>query len=168
MYQLVGSLVIHLVMAVEIIYYPVKIKSDDTWVGWDELARNVKEMKKLYPHYFIFSADDYKTSAVLNFYFDEMVYGKNIIGERALQFDYVNTNFQILKGENALFIDSHPDLSNCEALPQSLNKYFTKITSLPSILVKKNGEVVRFFCVYACINYDPAGSYAGAKTINPD
>src|SRR5581483_10093090 len=98
--QLVFSLVIHLVMAVEVIFYPVTVKSDDTWVGWNQLAQQVTALKKSYPDYFIFSADDYKTSAILNFYFNEMVYSKNIIGERALQFDYVNVNFQAMKGRN--------------------------------------------------------------------
>ncbi|MFL5746499.1 MAG: glycosyltransferase family 39 protein [Niastella sp.] len=154
-YQLIASLVIHFAMAVEIIFYPFEVKSDDTWVGWDQLADNVKEIKKGHPDYFIFSADDYKTSAVLNFYFDEMVYSKNIIGEPALQFDYVNTDLQTLQNRNAIFIDSHPDLSPCGTYPPVLNKYFTQITPLPPILVKKGGKVVRAFCVYVCMKYKP-------------
>lgn len=154
-YQLIGSLVIHLVMAVEIIFYPFEVKSDDTWVGWNQLADQVKEVRRQYPDYFIFSADDYKTAAVLNFYFDEMVYSKNIIGEPALQFDYVNADLQTLQGKNALFIDSHPDLSPCDTYPPILKKYFTQITPLQPILVKKGGKVVRSFCVYACMNYKP-------------
>ena len=152
-YQLIGSLVIHLAMTVELIFYPLTVKSDDTWVGWGQLAEGVKAIKKSHPDYFIFSADDYKTSAVLNFYFDEMVYSKNIIGERALQFDYVNTNLQTLKGKDALFIDSHPDLTPCGSYPLVLNKYFSQITSLQPIIVKKGGKIVRVFCVYACMNY---------------
>ncbi|OQP48103.1 hypothetical protein A4H97_29670 [Niastella yeongjuensis] len=162
MYQLYCSFAIHLVMAVEIIFYPVKVKSDDTWVGWNELAANVNSIKKQYPGYFVFSADDYKTSAVLNFYFDEMVYSKNIIGEHALQFDYVNTNIQALKGKNALFIDSHPDLSNCGEHPSVLNKYFDHITPLQPIIVRKKGEVIRVFCVYACMKYNPSGVLKGS------
>jgi 4-amino-4-deoxy-L-arabinose transferase-like glycosyltransferase len=154
-YQLIASLVIHFAMAVEIIFYPFEVKSDDTWVGWDQLADHVKEIKKSHPDYFIFSADDYKTSAVLNFYFDEMVYSKNIIGEPALQFDYVNTDLQTLQNRNAIFIDSHPDLSPCGTYPPVLNKYFTQITPLQPIMVKKGGKVVRAFCVYACMKYKP-------------
>lgn len=156
--QLICSLVIHVAMAVEIIFYPVAVKSDDTWVGWNELARQVKKIKEHDPGCFIFSADDYKTSAVLNFYFDEMVYGKNIIGQPALQFDYVNTNLQTLKGKNALFIDSHPDLSNCGKYPSELNRYFAQVTPMQPILVKRGGNVVRVFCVYACMNYHSPGS----------
>jgi 4-amino-4-deoxy-L-arabinose transferase-like glycosyltransferase len=163
MYQLYCSLAIHLIMAVEIIFYPIMVRSDDTWVGWDQLARQVKEVKQHYPGYFIFSTDDYKTAAVLNFYFDEMVYSKNIIRERALQFDYVNVNLRALEGRNALFIDSHPDLSNCGAFPQILSKYFTQIIPVQPIVVKRGGKVVRVFCVYACMKYDSSGYYVSAK-----
>jgi hypothetical protein len=152
-FQLVFSLVIHLALVVEIILYPVAVKSDDTWVGWDELAQGVKNIREQYPDYFIFSADDYKTAAVLNFYFDEMVFSKNIIGERALQFDYIGTNFKTLQGKNALFIDSHPDLSQCGIYPKVLETYFSQIIPLQPILVKKGGKVVRVFCVYVCIKY---------------
>ncbi|OQP57671.1 hypothetical protein A3860_08550 [Niastella vici] len=158
--QLIASLVIHIVMAVEIIFYPVIVRSDDTWVGWNDLSQQVKSIKAHYPGYFIFSADDYKTAAVLNFYYDEMVYGKNILGEPALQFDYVNTNLQTLKGKNALFIDSHPNLSDCETYLPVLNRYFTQITPLQPILVKKGGSVVRKFCVYACLKYNPPAHQA--------
>jgi 4-amino-4-deoxy-L-arabinose transferase-like glycosyltransferase len=154
-YQFVFSFVIHLVMGIEVIFYPVMVRSDDTWVGWNQLAEGVKTIKKSYPGYFIFSADDYKTSAVLNFYFDEMVYSKNIIGERALQFDYVNTDLNTLQGKNALFIDSHADLSPCGTYPPVLNKYFSHITPLQPIVVKKGGKIVREFCVYACMAYKP-------------
>lgn len=153
--QLICSLVIHLVLAIEIIFYPVAVKSDDTWVGWNGLAENVKQIKKRYPDYFIFSADDYKTAAVLNFYLPEMVYSKNIIGERALQFDYIGTNVQTLKGRNAIFIDSHSDVSQCGKHPKLLDKYFDRITPLQPIVIRKGGRVVRIFCVYACTGYDP-------------
>jgi len=160
--QLIFSGVIHVVMAVEIIFYPVTVKSDDTWVGWNELSQQVKKIKAQYPGYFIFSADDYKTAAILNFYYDEMVYGKNILGEPALQFDYINTNLQTLTGKNALFIDSRPDLSACDPYPPVLKKYFMQVTPLQPILVKKSGTVVRKFCVYACMKYNASG-YAPGK-----
>ena len=110
-YQLIFSLIIHVVLAIEVIFYPVEIKSDDTWIGWSDLANSVQALKKIYPDNFIFSADDYKTSAELNFYLNEMVYSQNIIGRRALQFDFVGSDLGSLKGKNALFIDSDPSLS---------------------------------------------------------
>ncbi|HVY73434.1 MAG TPA: glycosyltransferase family 39 protein, partial [Puia sp.] len=94
--QLIFSLVLHLAMVVEVIFYPVPITSDDTWFGWKQLAGQVKSVKANYPDAFIFSTDDYKTSAVLNFYLSDTVYSKNIVGERALQFDYVGTDLEDL------------------------------------------------------------------------
>ncbi|ULQ58307.1 glycosyltransferase family 39 protein [Flavihumibacter rivuli] len=155
--QLIASLVIHLALAMEIAFYPVIIKSDDTWVGWNELAEKVQELKKKYPKSFVFSADDYKTSAVLNFYFDEMVYSKNIIGEKALQFDYVSNDLNLLKGENALFIDSDKRLQKeTQTIPPVvLYQYFDRVTSIRTIQVKKQGRLVRRFHVYLCANYHP-------------
>ena len=156
-YQLVFSLAVHLVLAVEVLFYPVLIKSDDTWVGWQTLADQVKQLQRRYPNTFIFSADDYKTSAVLNFYLDEMVYAKNVIGERALQFDYIGTNLGALKGKDALFIDSRPrDLTLAHTkneLPRTLPGYFDSIKELPPIIIMQNNRITRKFLVYYCTNY---------------
>lgn len=154
--QLLFSLVVHGVLAVEVIFYPVSIESDDTWMGWHDLARQVKQLQARYPGAFIFSADDYKTSAVLNFYLDEMVYSRNVIGQRALQFDYIGSDLSGLNGKNALFIDSNNDLSSDTSLapcPDEVAHHFDSIDPLPSILVKKNGRTVRKFQVYMCKNY---------------
>jgi len=159
--QLIITAIIHVAVAAEVIFYPLVIKSDDTWVGWGELAKDVRQLKKSYPNDFIFSADDYKTSAVLNFYFKEMIYGKNIIGEPALQFDYINTNLQTLAGKDALFIDSRPDLKTNDTAspPAFLNKYFDQVKPLPAIQIKRDNRVVRSFNVYVCRKYDPYGYF---------
>lgn len=170
-YQLIFSLIVHVVLSVEVLFYPVPVKSDDTWVGWRSLADQVKSLQQRYPNTFIFSADDYKTSAVLNFYLDEMVYAKNIIGERALQFDYVGTNFHLLKGKNALFIDSSPrdltDSFSSGELPKKLTGYFDTVTELAPIIIKQNNRVTRKFLVYYCTNYNrrnlPAGQFASVR-----
>lgn len=157
-YQLIFSLVVHVLLAVEVLFYPFPIKSDDTWVGWKELAVQVKELRQHHPGTFIFSADDYKTSAVLNFYLDEMVYGRNIIGERALQFDYIGTNLMELNGKDALFIDSRPrDLSRDSVKsdpPSNIIRYFDTITELSPIIITKNNRVIRKFLVYKCTHYN--------------
>jgi hypothetical protein len=157
-YQVLISLIVHLGLAIEIIFYPVQVKSDDTWVGWAELAQEVKAIKHAHPDDFIFSMDDYKTSAVLNFYLDEMVYGQNVVGEQALQFDFIGTDLNKLNGKNALFIDSDPDFTNEEKEndpPPQLSRYFDSIIALDPILIKKFGRTVRKFSVYACKNYHP-------------
>jgi len=79
-WQWICSLVVHLALAVEIIFYPVPIHSDDTMIGWGGLGAGVKALAAEYPDDFIFSADDYKTSAMLNLYLGRMVYSRNVIG----------------------------------------------------------------------------------------
>jgi len=157
-YQLIFSMIVHFVLAIEVIFYPVDIKSDDTWAGWPDLANSVRELKKDHPGNFIFSADDYKTSAVLNFYLDEMVYSQNIIGRRALQFDFVGSDLNALKGKNALFIDSDPSFSDQgdnPPLPPEIFHYFDSVKPLNPILMKKYGRTIRKFLVYECENYHP-------------
>ncbi len=73
---------------------------------------------------FIFAADDYKTSAVLNFYLDEMVYSKNIVGQKALQFDFIGSNLRELNGKDAIFIDSNPRFNNLENENAAIPSYF--------------------------------------------
>jgi len=156
-YQLIFSVVVHVLLAVEIIFYVVPIRSDDTWFGWKEFAGKVEIMRTAYPNAFIFSSDDYKTSAVLNFFLKEMVYSKNVVGERALQFDFIGTELKSLNGKDAIFIDSNPRFSNLEnenrAIPVFYHAYFDQITPLEPILIEKNGHVERKFSVFLCRNY---------------
>lgn len=155
--QLIFSLILHLALAAEVIFYIVPVRSDDTWFGWKEFAQQVKTERAAYPDAFIFSSDDYKTSAVLNFFLDEMVYSKNVVGERALQFDFIGTDLNQLNGKDAIFIDSNPRFSNHDneqdAVPAFYYKYFDRIVSLKPILIKKNGRVERKFSVFLCHNY---------------
>jgi 4-amino-4-deoxy-L-arabinose transferase-like glycosyltransferase len=156
-YQLIFSVAIHLLLALEILFYIFPIRSDDTWYGWSELAVQVEKVQKQYPDTFIFSADDYKTSAVLNFYLPQMVYSKNIVGERALQFDFIGTDLHALNGRNAIFVDSNPrfhDLENEDkGLPAGYNAWFDQIVPLNPVLIEKNGKVVRKFSIFLCRNY---------------
>jgi len=156
-YQLFLSIAVHLILALEIHYYFFPVNSDDTWFGWPDLAHQVDSVQQQYPKAFIFSTDDYKTSAILNFYLNEMVYAKNIVGEKALQFDYIGSDLQVLKGRDALFIDSNPHFQNLESewqsLPKSYYTWFDRITPLDPILIKNRGRVVRKFSVFLCRNY---------------
>ncbi|MET3880415.1 glycosyltransferase family 39 protein [Chitinophaga sp. OAE865] len=158
-WQWICSLVIHLALAVEIVFYPVPIHSDDTMIGWKGLGAGVKTLAREYPDDFIFSADDYKTSAMLNLYLGRMVYSRNIIGENALQFDFIGTDIHALKGKNALFINSltdvNDDVDEREFVEEELTPYFSAIHSLPPIIVTQHGRVVRKFLVYRCMDYQP-------------
>ncbi|QEH40456.1 glycosyltransferase family 39 protein [Chitinophaga sp. XS-30] len=159
-WQQVAAVIVHLAMAVELLFYPVPVNSDDVWMGWGQMAGAVREVREQYPEDFVFSADSYKTSAVLNFYFDEMVYGENIIGEPALQFDYVNTDLNALKGRNALFVNSVKELGDEvdeKAFVLRLKAYFTSVEALPPVISKRGGKVVRKFLVYRCFDYHPEG-----------
>ena len=156
-YQLALSVGIHLVLMVQILFYPVVIKSDDTWIGWENMYKQVKKLQLEYPGSFIFSADENKTTSILNFYSDEMVYSLNIIGKKALQYDYIGTETRSLAGKDALFIDSDPDFMENDDNPPdtSLKHYFEEIIPLNPIIVEKGGKPVRVFSVYLCRNYKP-------------
>jgi hypothetical protein len=157
--QVAFAFVLHLLLALEIIFYIVPVNSNDTWVGWNQLAEKVKAVRSAYPNDFLFSADGYKTAAVLNFYMDEMVYSANIIGEQGLQFDFVNNNFDALKGKNALYFRVDPRFKNLgkgNNQPDILLKYFDGVKELdPIIITDKNGKAIRKFLVYECMNYKP-------------
>ncbi|MBS0027008.1 ArnT family glycosyltransferase [Chitinophaga sp. 22321] len=157
-WQWICSLVIHLALAAEIIFYPVPIHSDDTMIGWSGLGAGVKKLAAQYPDDFIFSADDYKTSAMLNLYLGRMVYSRNVIGENALQFDFIGTDIHTLEGRNAIFINSLTDVKDDvdeQAFVEELAPFFSSVTPLPPIVVKQQGRVVRKFLVFRCIGYRP-------------
>ena len=156
-YQLIFSLLLHVVMGIEILFYVIPIRSDDTWFGWSTFAEKAGNIKKNYPDAFIFSADDYKTASVLNFFLNEPVYSKNVVGERALQYDFIGTDLRNLNGRDAIYIDSNPrftDLKNENAaVPSYYYNYFTRIIPLEPILVEKDGHVERKFSVFLCKDY---------------
>jgi hypothetical protein len=155
-YQLIISAIFHVLIAIEVLFYIVPIKSDDTWVGWEELSVAIDEIQDRYPDTFIFSDDNYKTSAALNFYQDEKVYAQNIIGRSALHFDYLGDNLEILNGKNALFIDSDKRIKNegkKTDFDPLLQSYFSEIKELEPIIIRRNGTMVRKFWVFYCQNY---------------
>ena len=145
------AIAIHIALAVEVLFYVVPIKSDDTWFGWEELARDVKQIQQEYPNTFIFSADNYKTTAILNFYLNQKVYGQNIIGEFALQYNFIGDDLSNLNGKNALFIDSDKRIktnTKSNKIPKLLLPYFSNVTQLNPIIIKHNGKTVRKFWIY--------------------
>lgn len=156
--QIIISILFHVVIASQVIFYFIPIKSDDTWVGWQELSNEIEILQKQYPETFIFSADSYKTSAVLNFYLPEKVYGKNIIGLPALQFDYLGDDLSKLNTKNALYIDSDKRFKSADKrgliLPKELKNYFKKVNELDPIIIKKGSREIRKFWVFYCEDYE--------------
>lgn len=161
--QLYFSIFFHIVIGLQVVYDLVPIKSDDTWIGWEELAIETEKLIAENPNSFVFSADNYKTTAALNFFLEEKVYSQNIIGLPALHFDYVDTNLSTLNGENAIFLDSDTRFKNTnkknELKHPEMNNYFESITELTPIIIKKNGKEVRKFWVYYCVNYQYKNTY---------
>ena len=156
--QIIISIVFHVLVGLQIIFYLVPIKSDDTWVGWKELAIEIENIKEKEPNTFIFSNDNYKTSACLNFFMEEKVYAQNIIGLPALHFDYLGDNLTTLKGKNAIFIDSDKRFKNNNKLGEInslLTVNFKEVTELEPIIIKINGKESRKFWVFYCTDYQP-------------
>ncbi len=155
-YQVIFSLFLHVLLAVELIFYPFPVHSDDTWYGWDQLGKQVTQLKKTYPNTFVFSADGYKTSAELNLMTDGFTYSQNVIGQNALQFDYVNADLTKLKGRDALYIDSEPGFTDNQKGNQPIDnllRYFKSVKQLPPVMIKKGDRDVRKFLVYYCSDY---------------
>jgi len=154
--QISISIIFHVLFSLQILFYLVPIKSDDTWVGWKELTLEIEKLQEEYPNTFVFSEDSYKTSACLNFFMDHKVYAQNIIGLPALHFDYLGDDLSTLNTKNALFIDSDKRFKNSQKNENHnplLNTYFEKVTELAPIIIKINGKETRKFWVYYCTNY---------------
>lgn len=156
--QVIISVVLHVLVAAQVVFYLVPIKSDDTWVGWEALATETQELLDKNPNSFVFSDDKYKTSAALTFYLKDKVYAQNILGKHALHFDYLGDDLSTLAGKNALFIDSDTRFKNSDKsdkTPELLEKYFKKVEQLTPIIIEKNGKKLRKFWVYRCTHYLP-------------
>ena len=155
--QIVISLIIHALIFIELTTYIVPIKSDDTWWGWEDLSNQVNDVRAKNPQDFVFSTDNYKTSAVLRFYDKRPTYSTNIIGENGLQFGILDPNLDFLDGKNAILIDSDPRFKNTDrplGAPEKVIPYFENITPLTPILIKNSsGKIIRKFNVFACKNY---------------
>ncbi|MEO9570397.1 MAG: glycosyltransferase family 39 protein [Polaribacter sp.] len=154
--QIIISIVFHVLVSLQVIFYLAPIKSDDTWVGWEELALETEKLQEKHPNTFVFSNDNYKTSACLNFFMDDKVYAQNIIGLPALHFDYLGDDLSTLNTKNALFIDSDKRFKNKDPKDDYhplLNNHFENVTELEPIIIKINGKESRKFWVFYCTNY---------------
>ncbi|MBK5272374.1 MAG: glycosyltransferase family 39 protein [Bacteroidia bacterium] len=158
--QLIISVVVHVLMFLFIVFYPIPVKSDDTWWGWNKLNTEVEQRMHNHPGYFLFAFDDYKTSAVLHFISGRKVYSGNLLGEPALQYSIVDKNApQKLTGQNALFLDSKPRFDNEgmeNNIPLELKQHFDSVIELKPILIRNNNrKAFRKFLVYECKSYKP-------------
>jgi len=158
-----SSAILILIIAVEVILKPIPIKSDDTFIGWESLAEEVQQLIISHPNDFVFSLDNYKTTAALQFYIPgSTIYNKNIVGLQALQFAITQSTAD-LRFKNAWLIDSDPQFKNDKpsaTVPKELYGYFENVEIKQPILIKdKNGLTIRKFNVYRCYNYLCNNSY---------
>ncbi len=156
-YQLGLAVALHFVALYQVLFYPLIIKSDDTWFGWKALTTEVKELQVEHPDHFLFSNDGYKTTAILNFYLDKPVYAGNVIGDPGFQFEVVNPQLDFLNGQNALYIDSDKRMRSSDTLaeiPCLLTQYFDTVIQLAPIIIEAdNGDIQRKFWVFECRDY---------------
>jgi 4-amino-4-deoxy-L-arabinose transferase-like glycosyltransferase len=157
-FQLVASLILHFLGFVFIATYPVAVKSDDTWWGWQQLNDKVEILLTERPDYFVFAEDDYKTSAVLHFTSRKKVYAANVLGLPSLQYMIVDKDApKQLQGKNALFLDSNPRLNDNPTSKETmelLHQHFESVIPIAPILLKnKRGVLMRKFWVYDCKGY---------------
>ena len=146
----------HLAFAIQVIWYPVPVKSDDTWYGWDQLVTQWRALKKVYPGTFTFSSDGYKTTAVLQFLSKEKIYGRNIIGQPGLQFDFIGDDLTELKGRDAIYLNSQNqfgDLLKSGVVYPQIKPYFRYVVVLNPIVIFRNKIPVRKFQVFLCRDY---------------
>lgn len=154
--QVIISIVFHIAIALQVLFYLVPIKSDDTWVGWKSLSQEVKLLQNTYPDTFVFAMDGYKTSAQLRFFLDQKVYAQNIIGENALHFSYLGDDLNLLEGRDAIYIDSDKRFKNDQkkgTINPDIEANFASVRELEPIILFKGTTKARKFWVYYCTKY---------------
>jgi 4-amino-4-deoxy-L-arabinose transferase-like glycosyltransferase len=150
-----SSAVVHALALALLFLYPVQL-GDDTWVGWRSLREQVRA--RLRPGEFAFSADDYKTTAELLLDGRVEAYGRNLLGEPALQFDWVGLDVRSLAGRGGLFLDSDSqrfDDSPSGAPPRALLPRCTRLKEEPPLLIRREGRILRRFRAWRCLGYRP-------------
>jgi len=150
-----ASAVVHALVLVELFAYPVRL-GDDTWVGWRALREQTQA--RLLPGEFAFSADDYKTTAELLLDGRVEAYGRNLLGQPALQFDFVDLDVRALTGRTGLFLDSDPrrfDDAPSGPPPEALLARCGQVLEEPPLLVRRGERIVRRFRAWRCVDYRP-------------
>lgn len=157
-WQLIISVVFHVALAAQVIFFFVPIKSDDTWTGWKELSEQVAKLQEKHPDTFLFSMDGYKTSAQLRFFLNKKVYAQNVVGLNALHFDYLGDDMELLRGTDAIFIDSDKRFKNDQKkgeIDPNVKENFSYVVELEPIILNKDSGRARKFWVFYCSNYQP-------------
>ncbi len=157
-WSLIIAGVLHVFGLIQVVFVPIPIKSDDTWVGWERLAAQVRPLEQAYPDHFFFADDHYKTSSIMNFYVDgRYFYGGNIIEHHALQYSIVDADLQHLDGMNAIMLDSESRnfVEGKERIMiNDIFCYFERVKELDPIYIRNSkGEIIKKFVVRECFNF---------------
>lgn len=125
----------------------------DTWTGWPELGQKVaaiKEEMEKENKVFVFG-NRYKVSVEMWFYHPEQerTYAQNILGKKALQFDYWSSP-EALKGQNAIFVVA--DIEGFKNM-DALKNRFERVIKEEDLKVVRHGITFRTFNIYRCYGY---------------
>jgi 4-amino-4-deoxy-L-arabinose transferase-like glycosyltransferase len=145
--QLGLALLVHVVLAWELLFYPVPLAGNDTWMGWKELGDQVST-RVTAPGTFVFTSEEnYKIAAELRFYTSLPVYAVNVLGKPALAFDYLGEDLGALKGQDGLLVQTWDGVS------ADVRARFASVTREAPIPVHNRGKVERTFYVFRCSGY---------------
>ncbi|MGZ3480586.1 MAG: hypothetical protein ACXU81_09560, partial [Myxococcaceae bacterium] len=85
-------------------------------------------------------------------------HGRNLLGQPALQFDFVGLDPRALAGRTGLFLDSDPrrfDDGPSGVPPPALLQRCGTVLAEPPLLVRRGERIVRRFRAWRCVDYRP-------------
>ncbi len=159
-WHLATAVVVHLLLAVELVAFPLLPSNEEAWFGWDELAARAEARAAAHPGAFVFAGDNYRTTAELRFYGPRhgltRAYGMDVIGWNALGYEYLGEDLATLAGRDAIFLRSEalagPSAETGRYLAQA-RRYFARVREVEPIEIHRHGRVVRRFRVFFCTAY---------------
>jgi 4-amino-4-deoxy-L-arabinose transferase-like glycosyltransferase len=146
-FLLVVIVVIHILAPLPGLY----LGKGDYYAGWKDLAAKVESIRSEMPKPNLIAGSEYKISSELAFYLKghpETV-GSNIIGLKALQYDYWASPDTLL-GYSGIYIS---DCANCPNLAGELKDYFKNVSEPMVFPIEKGGKLVRNYYIYICFDY---------------
>jgi 4-amino-4-deoxy-L-arabinose transferase-like glycosyltransferase len=123
----------------------------DYYAGWKDLAAKVESIRSEMPKPNLVVGSEYKISSEMAFYLKGQpeTVGNNIIGQKALQYDYW-VNPDTLRGYSGIYIS---DCAKCPELAGELKNYFRNVSEPIVFPIEKGGKKVRDYYIYICFDY---------------
>ena len=154
---LASSAAIVVIAAVVVVAVPnLPIAGDlNSWSGWREAAQRVDtlqaELARKGETSFVFSPN-YKISSLLRFYLpgNPRTYAQDILGERALQFDYFPLTSD-LKGQTGILVVSDQDQGDVDMA--RVKAYCDRVALADVVETRAFGKVTRRIEIHLCTNY---------------